>query len=262
MPELPEVEHNRRNLVRWMKGARIVHVTASDARIAKPSPRGFVKATTGRLVDAIERKGKWLRLSLDDGVRVFAHLGMTGWFEPALAAPLRFERVGFTVERRGKRTRVAYVDARRWGRLEIARGDIPAWSALGPDPLADGVDRAILAAKLARRKRSSIKEALMDQSVLAGVGNIQAIEALWRARIDPRSRAAALGARDLAAIVRGLDWTIARTLADWEGPQLENPFVIYGRKGTPCPRCAAVLVRAELGGRTTTWCPACQVLKR
>ncbi|MBX3226470.1 MAG: hypothetical protein KIT84_32585 [Labilithrix sp.] len=262
MPELPEVEHTRRNLVRWMKGARIAEVTATDARIAKPSPRAFVKALTGRVVTAIDRKGKWLRLLLDDGTRVFGHLGMTGWFEQAGPEPLRFERVGFVLAK--KKKRVAYVDSRRWGRLEIARADVAGWTALGPDPLADGIDRALLATKLARRKKTSVKEALMDQKVLAGVGNIQAIEALWKAKIDPRSRAGAMTAKDVAAIAEALKWTIARTLADLAKGDAgaENPFVIYGRKGTPCRRCKTLLVRADLGGRTTTWCPGCQALKR
>ena len=100
----------------------------------------------------------------------------------------------------------------------------------------------------------------MDQSVLAGVGNIQATEALWHARIDPRSPAGALAPRDVAAVVRGLRWTITRTIADLEkGRNAEDdPFVIYGHKGEPCRRCRTTLVRVVLGGRTTTFCPGCQ----
>src|SRR5262249_44493416 len=155
-------------------------------------------AVRDRVVERIERRGKWLRIGLDDGARLFAHLGMTGWFEAATpgAPPLRFERVQFDLEREAARSlgapppkprsRVVYVDARRWGRLVLARDDTATWRALGPDPLADGIDVDALAAKLARTKRS-IKVALLDQRVLAGVGNIHAIEALWRARIDPRS---------------------------------------------------------------------------
>jgi len=264
MPELPEVEHTRRNLVRWMKGARITHMTATDARIAKPSPRALVTRLTGRVVSAIDRKGKWLRFVLDDGARVFCHLGMTGWFEPGGAEPLRFERASFDLVKKQKRSRVSYVDSRRWGRMELAQEDIPSWTRLGPDPLSDGIDLELLATKLARRKKSSIKEALMDQTVLAGVGNIQAIEALWKAKIDPRSRAGAMTVKDIRTIAKGIDWTIARTIADWaKGDEGEdNPFLVYGRKGTPCPRCKTLLRRAELGGRTTTWCTGCQALKR
>jgi formamidopyrimidine-DNA glycosylase len=132
--------------------------------------------------------------------------------------------------------------------------------ALGPDPLSDGIDTRALMAKLARRKKGSIRKALMDQKVLAGVGNIQAIEALWKAGIAPRSPAAALDAEDVAAVVRGLRWTIRRTLADLAKGNFgaKNPFVIYGRKGEACPRCGHALARIELGGRTTTFCPGCQ----
>jgi formamidopyrimidine-DNA glycosylase len=262
MPELPEVEHTRRNLERWMRGATIVRVDAHDVRAVKPKPAAFASALLGRTVKKVERRGKWLRWTFDDGSLMFGHLAMTGWFEeaPAGAVPLRFERVAFEVKRGAKMRRVSYVDARRWGGMTLATEDSPTWKKLGPDPLIEGIDEARLLGKLARRKKTSIKEVLLDQTVLAGVGNIQAIEALWKAGIDPRSRASALGAREVKALARALHWTIDRTLADLakgdEGE--ENPFKIYGRKGTPCPRCKAALIRIELGGRTTTYCGGCQ----
>jgi formamidopyrimidine-DNA glycosylase len=267
MPELPEVEHNRRCLQKWTHGARIVEVVTDDARIVRPSkPRAFVRALTGQRVKGVERRGKWLRLSLDDGELLFAHLGMTGWFEHGSPddAPLRFDRVHFDVERRGKRARVTYTDARRWGRMVLSRDDIEAWQALGPDPLDEGIDLAALAAKLSRRKKLSIKEALMDQRVLAGVGNIHAIEALWKARIDPRSTASALSPSHLRAIATGLRWTIDRALLDLARPDggEKNPFKIYGHRNEPCPRCGTILTRLILGGRTTTLCPGCQSLLR
>src|SRR5262249_20070967 len=158
----------------------------------------------------------------------------------------RFERVHFDLERDGARSRVAYVDARRWGRLVLTRADTATWRALGPDPLADGIDIEALAAKLARTKRS-IKVALLDQRLLAGVRNIHAIGALWRARIDPRSRASRLAPKPLRALVRGVHWTIERTLADLaKGEGLGgNPFRIYGKQDEPCPRCGHRLARIE-----------------
>lgn len=275
MPELPEVEHTRRNLEAWLGGAKIVRVHASDVRPIRPVPAAaFARALEGRVVRAVDRKGKWLRLSFDDTTKLFVHLGMTGWFEHGSEAPsgnphpsadgdlFRFERVRFEVRRpRRKATEiVAYVDPRRWGQLLLADDDTAAWKALGPDPLADGIDLDRLAQRLARRKKLSVKEALMDQSVLAGVGNIQAMEALWKAKIDPRSAASAIDRKDLRAIVRGLSWTIMRTLADLAlgDDGAKNPFAIYGRKGEACPRCRAILERFDLGGRTTTMCPACQ----
>lgn len=266
MPELPEVEYTRRNLERWMLHARVTAVVTSDARIVRPlTPATFVKTVTGRVVERIERRGKWLRMQLSDEQLLFAHLGMTGWFEHGSIhdEPLRFARVTFEVERKRKRSRVTYVDARRWGQLIASTQELPSWSALGPDPLADGIDTHRLAERIARRK-SSIKETVMDQKVLAGIGNIQAIEALWKAGIDPRSPAAALDERDVIAVVRGLRWTLKRTLADLEKGNFgkDNPFVIYGRKGAPCPRCGATLARVILGGRTTTFCSGCQTRRK
>lgn len=263
MPELPEVELTRQHLARWMLHARLARVRTDDARIVRPEkPRAFVRALTGRAVDRIERRGKWLKLTLDDRRYVFVHLGMTGWFVQVRPGepPPRFERASFEVERRGARSRVAYVDARRWGRMIVARDDIATWRELGPDPLDDGVDLEALARKLARRKRSSIKVALMDQTVLAGVGNIQANEALWKAGIDPRCKAGSLSTSDLRAIASGLRWTIQRTLRDLQrrGLVAEEAFCIYGRQGQPCPRCGHTLERVVLGGRSTTFCPGCQ----
>ncbi|HEX4353118.1 MAG TPA: bifunctional DNA-formamidopyrimidine glycosylase/DNA-(apurinic or apyrimidinic site) lyase [Polyangiales bacterium] len=267
MPELPEVEHTRRNLERWWKGARLARVHAHDARIVRPlTARNFERRLNGATVERIERRGKWIRVVLDRDALLFVHLGMTGWFEPTTrtAEPLRFERIAFDIDRKRAPTRVSFVDPRRWGQLSLVREDTPTWSALGPDPLSDGIDPAALHARLQRSKNRSIKEALLDQTVLAGVGNIQAIEALWKARIDPRSPARALRVSDVRALVKALHWTIERTLRDLARGDhgARNPFRIYGRKGEPCPRCGTALSRIELAGRTTMFCTGCQVALR
>lgn len=265
MPELPEVEDARRKLSRWLSGATIVSARAFDPVIMRPrAPASLARDLRGRCVVRVERRGKWLRIVLSGDAFLFSHLGMTGdWQRVGRDDEVRWERARLDVEKGGKRWRVAYSDPRKFGRLVFAREDIPSWAALGPDPLEHGIDARALAAKLARRGKRSIKEALMDQTVLAGVGNIQATEALWKARIDPRSRAGALSPKDVGAVVRGLRWTIERTLADIEknGGWLDDdsdPFVVYGHKGQPCPRCKALLARVMLGGRTTTYCPGCQ----
>lgn len=268
MPELPEVEDARRKLSRWLRGVTIESAKAFDAVIMRPrAPSTLARDLRGRRVERVERRGKWLRIVLSGDGLLFSHLGMTGdWKRVALDEPMsevRWERARLDVQKNGKRWRVAYSDPRKFGRLVFSRTDIPSWSALGPDPLEHGIDVAKLAEKLTRRGKRSIKEALMDQTVLAGVGNIQATEALWKAQIDPRSRSGALSAKDVAAVVRGLRWTIERTLADLEknGGWLEDdsdPFLVYGHKGQPCPRCKTSLERVMLGGRTTTYCPGCQ----
>jgi formamidopyrimidine-DNA glycosylase len=249
MPELPEVEHARRCLERWLGGQTVT--------------RAFSRTLVGRDVTSVERRGKWLRLTLSDGLLLFSHLGMTGrWLRRAPGdPPERWERARVDVEGASAR----YVDPRRFGRLVVSRRELPAWSALGPDPLADGVDTGALGRALARRSRT-VKEALMDQAVLAGVGNILATEALWSARIDPRSRTNALSPGEVSAVARGLRAAIVRGLALQEGDEpsyvqdarAANPFRIYGRAGEPCPRCRTVMKRIVLGGRGTTFCPACQ----
>lgn len=268
MPELPEVEDARRKLSRWLGGATIVSARAFDAVIMRPrAPATLARDLRGRRVVRVERRGKWLRIVLADDTFLFSHLGMTGdWKKVSLEEDVRWERARLDVAKGAKRWRVSYSDPRKFGRLVFSRDDIPSWSALGPDPLEHGIDAKKLSEKLARRGKRSIKEALMDQTVLAGVGNIQATEALWKAKIDPRSPAGALVPKDVAAVVRGLRWTIERTLADLEknGGWLDDdsgPFVVYGHKGQPCPRCKTTLERVMLGGRTTTYCPGCQELQ-
>jgi formamidopyrimidine-DNA glycosylase len=268
MPELPEVEYTRQRLATWLGRGPIVACAIDDARLVRPARPGAVaEGLIGRTIARVERKGKWLRLVLSGDRSLFVHLAMTGWFEhPTSDEPLRHERARITVLRgkggKGgqKRTQVAYVDPRRWGRWILAEAELPAWTALGPDPLREKVAPDVLHAKLSRRKKQSIKEALLDQSLLAGVGNIQAAEALWKAAIDPRSPASSITPVELRAILRGIDWTIARTLKDLAKGDAgkADPWIAYGHKGLPCPRCGAPFVRIDLGGRTTTFCRACQ----
>ncbi|MGD0677127.1 MAG: DNA-formamidopyrimidine glycosylase family protein [Polyangiaceae bacterium] len=264
MPELPDVEMTRRDLERWLVGAIVTTAETEDARLSRPaSPRGFEHALVGRTFERVERRGKWLRLDLDDGGKVFSHLGMTGgWVRAVLGAPVvRFERARIDVVLRGRAFSVRYVDARRFGRLLAVREDIADWTALGPDPLTDGIDVRRLSEALARGRRS-VKEIVMDQRVFAGVGNILANEGLWIARIDPRSAGnALLLPADARAIARGLRRAIARELADrkryTEGRA--GSFFVYGRAGQPCLRCGKQLSRVVLGGRATVFCPGCQV---
>jgi formamidopyrimidine-DNA glycosylase len=261
VPELPEVEVVRRELAR-LRGGTIVGLASDDDRVF--ASRHDV---VGRSIRELGRRGKWLRFELDEGF-VFSHLGMTGdWtLRRAEDAPLQFERVRMEVEHAGEVTSARYTDPRRFGRFVTAPEDIEAWRALGPDPLLDGIDEARVLGVLKKRKRA-VKEVLLDQSLLAGVGNILAIEALWNAQIDPRTRANLMTASDVRAIARGLRAIIRRTIAHDErmarsGPRaslhLEAPFRVYGHAKEPCPRCGTTLRAIVLGGRGTTFCPGCQ----
>lgn len=271
VPELPEVEHARRTLAAWLVRGRIEKVLVHDARILDEgvSAARVVRALEGRKVVTVERRGKWLRIVLDDG-RVFSHLGMTGkWVRARVGdADLPHEKVRFDVALGRVRQSVRYVDPRLFGRFVVVKPkgeDLPVWSALGPDPLVDGIDIDALEAKLVKRKLA-IKPTLLDQSVLAGVGNIHATEALFFARIDPRRPARSLSRAEVVALSRGLRKTIANALASLQGdeiqyveePGAENPFVVYGKEGTPCPRCKRPLSKMFLAGRGTVLCAHCQ----
>jgi formamidopyrimidine-DNA glycosylase len=267
MPELPEVEVARRNLEKWLRRQTLTQVELSP-RIFVGNAPAFAKKLRGRTVVAVERRGKWLRLGLDDDLVLFSHLGMTGkWVLRKQADPtLPYERARLDSAKRS----VRYIDPRLFGTLVGAIGDDApaAWRALGPDALVDGVDPTQLQAKLARRKKS-IKEALLDQTVLAGVGNIQAAEALWRAKIHPERRADTLTAKEVGALADGIVGSIRDTLAREDGPEIvyveeagaENPFDVYGKQGQPCPRCGTTLMRLVQAGRSTVYCPKCQKVK-
>jgi formamidopyrimidine-DNA glycosylase len=267
MPELPEVEVGARNVRRWGRGRRIVDVAVPKSRVIRgQSVARIRKALIGRVVARVDRRGKWLRIIFDDDTRAFSHFGMSGrWVKRALDDETeRSERLRIDFEARSLR----YVDPRMFGRFVVAREDIAEWSALGPDPLVDNVDGEVLARAI-EGKRRSIKEVLMDQLVIAGIGNIQATDALFRARIDPRSRADRLSRADAAVLARAIRWSIDRTLALEEGPEITyvedanapNPFIVYGRGGAPCPRCKSNLMRLVLGGRTTVLCGKCQKMR-
>jgi formamidopyrimidine-DNA glycosylase len=270
MPELPEVEVARRSLERWLTGAEITLASAKDRIVVAGAPAAFSRAVVGRRVDEVRRRGKWLRVAFDDGRLAFAHLGMSGkWVrrDPE-APPERWERVRLDAVRRAKKVSVRYVDPRRLGRVTLAAADTRSWEALGPDPIADGIDLALLQESFARTKRT-VKEVVMDQGVLAGIGNIYATEALFEARIDPRSPAASIPAAAVRSLARALKNVLARSLRDAETlgdeeltyvqeARAENPFRVYGRAKTPCPRCKHSLHRIVLAGRGTVFCPSCQ----
>ena len=270
MPELPEVEFARKILERGLLGKTVHAIALGERRIlGDATTLRHARDLTGRRVRAIERRGKWLRLSFSGEPKrfLFSHLGMTGRW---IVAPdeARFEKARLDVRgKRGAITSARYLDPRMFGAIWITDGDIPAWTELGPDPITDGIDEARLAAALERR-RGPIKVALLDQSLCAGVGNIHAIEALFRARIDPRRPAKSLSRSEVKRLVRGVLGSLGDALASQEGAEtlpylgegahVENPFAIYGREGQPCPRCRTPLAKLVLAGRGTVLCGRCQ----
>ena len=268
MPELPEVEFARKQLSRWLTKGKIARATIADARILDAGVKSadVVRALRGKTIRDVVRRGKWLRIALDKGI-IFSHFGMTGkWVLAEVDEPVRFEKVRIDVEQAKKRRSVCYIDPRLFGRFVVTENDLKAWTALGPDPLLDGIDAEALHQKLQKRK-IAIKQALLDQTVLAGIGNIQATEALFFARIDPRRPAPDITRTETKALGAGMMRAIRETLALQTGPTLayvedagaKNPFKIYGHGGDLCPRCRkAKLAKIVLAGRGTVFCPNCQ----
>jgi len=275
VPELPEVEIAARNLRAWTEGRRLVRVEVDPrARyVFRPStPATFARRVEGARFGAIRRIGKQLLVSLEkDGapVGLLAHLGMTGkWLRRAAAdPPTRFSRARFALDDAAV---LHFDDLRLFGRLRVVPGarfeEVPEVAALGPDPLEVGIDRGRLAGALGR-SRLPVKVRIMDQAILPGVGNIQASEALFRARIDPRRRSDALAPREVKAVAEAVLASVKESIAREEGPELtyveepgaENPFLVYGREGQRCPRCRrAALARLVQAQRSTFFCPRCQ----
>ena len=275
MPELPEVEWAARQLRRWLIGRRVVAVACDPKarRLFRPgSPAAFARALRGARVAAVARHGKQLLLTLRAGrgrLGVNAHLGMTGkWLRgEAGSPPPAHSRLTLTLDDGG---RVDYADPRMFGRQRLVPGArFEAWpdlAALGPDPMAGPIDLGRLSARL-RATRRPVKVALLDQALLAGVGNIHAAEACWRARLDPRRRGAALSAGEVARLARAVRASLRFGLAGLEVAELvyleeggENPFHVYGREGARCrhPGCGGAVERLVQAGRATFWCRRCQ----
>ncbi len=269
MPELPEVEHAARTLRRWLRGRKVVRAEADATRVFRGGGRAaFARALAGRRLRFVERRGKVLLVGFDRDVGFLSRLGMTGkWLRRKQgAAPPKHSRARLVTDR-GET--IHYVDPRLFGRITphpaSALLELPEVRALGPDPLLDGLDPAALHERLGRTRRA-VKVALMDQALVAGVGNILATEALFRARLHPARPARSLSLREVKALVRGIEASIAHTLEAEQGEEITyveedpdaNPFLVYDRAGSPCPRCRTTLARLALGGRTSAYCPRCQ----
>jgi formamidopyrimidine-DNA glycosylase len=264
MPELPEVEFARQCLSRWLVGRKITGVECSPSRVLRGRSERKLRDLAGRVVRKIDRRGKWLLWHFAGGRGLASHLGMTGKFElvPPGAPPVRWSRARFL---RADGAIVHFIDPRRFGELRVgALDDLRAGlSELGPDAL--GLGRRRLAALLADRT-GTIKTVLMDQNVLAGLGNIYSTEALFTAGIHPARRAGTLHPAEIARLGSAIDESLRRMLAMNSGDKIvyvgeskrTNPFLVYGRVGTPCPRCEATLAKITLGGRTCSFCPSCQ----
>src|SRR5919204_2593308 len=267
MPELPEVEIASRQLRSWLLGRRIVAARAERSRVIRGQTQARFAGLVGHRLEEIERFGKWMLLSFDGGEGLLSHLGMTGkWVRRRAEDPRpAHARASLTLDDGHV---VDYRDMRLFGRLirgktaELRASE--ALRALGPDPLS-GIDPDRLHAALARTKRS-MKEALMDQRTLAGLGNIQVSESLHRAGIDPQRPAQTMTREETERLADAIGASLRATLADEDSPEPityveeggENVFLVYDRAGEPCSTCGTPIERIVQGGRSTFYCPSCQ----
>lgn len=302
MPELPEVEVVRAGLDPAVSGAHVLAVTVQDERALTRYPGSgaeFEAALTGRILRGAARRGKFLWIPLEpaggdptaiDGVALVAHLGMSGQLllRAPGAAPERHERVRLDIQHpEHGELAVVFADQRTFGSLTLdplvpttdaapggygtLESSVPSQVAhIARDPLDPAFDDRALRAVLGR-KDSAIKRVLLDQTVLSGVGNIYADEALWRARIHPETRARALSARAVNRLLADVRAVLEQALAEG-GTSFDSQYVnvngqagyfahslnAYGRTGEPCPRCGHLIVRVPFMNRSSHYCPHCQ----
>jgi formamidopyrimidine-DNA glycosylase len=267
MPELPEVETIRAQLAPQLEGRTLARVEILDPRLTRPHDLFEVaEELEGDRIVAVERRGKYLVLRLESGLGLLVHLRMTGGFH---WRETTHERAVLELD---DGRRLAYRDVRRFGTwlvLEGAELDPYLAAKHGPEPLGRRFTSRWLGEQLARR-RAPLKAVLLDQRVVAGLGNIYADEALWRARLGPLRPASTLAPDEVrrlhrairAALLTGIERQ-GSTLSDYRTPDggsgaMQDEFRVYGRAGEPCPRCRTAIAKARAGGRGTWFCPRCQ----
>jgi formamidopyrimidine-DNA glycosylase len=256
VPELPDVEAFRRRFAEHAVGRRVAKVVVTDAGILRNvSADELDRALRGRRFDEPERRGKWL-IAWTNGASPLIHFGMTGEIEWAENAEdrHRHDRVVFVLDR----GEIRYRNMRKLGGLWLARdaADVDALlGALGPDALH--ISRRDFL-KLLELRRGGIKAALMDQTFIAGVGNLLADEILWQARIHPLQAISELSSEERSRLYRALRTVIARTVERYPEGYETRWTNARGRPLARCPRCRTELARTVVGGRTTYFCPSCQ----
>lgn len=285
MPELPEVETVRRGLVAAMEGARFIRVEARRDSLRFALPANFAQRLSGARLERLKRRGKYLLGELSTGETLVMHLGMTGRFtidgaraQPGAfydAAPTdpRHDHIVFELKGRDGPSRIVFNDPRRFGFMDlVATPGLEAcahFARMGPEPLGPEFTAAAFNASL-RARSAPIKAALLDQCVVAGIGNIYACEALFLAGISPQRRAASVaGARAarlhaaIGEVLRAAIEAGGSTLRDFAGAggapgAFQHRFEVYDRAGEPCRRCASPIRRIVQSGRSSFFCGRCQ----
>jgi formamidopyrimidine-DNA glycosylase len=271
VPELPEVETVRRMLEPAMRGSRFRRVIVNRPNLRIPFPAKFVDRLRGQHVDAVDRRGKYLTVLLSSGETLIMHLGMSGWFS---VAPTRdrsreadpHDHVIFVMS---SGRSIVFNDPRRFGFMDLARAgqfaDYPSLRVMGPEPLSPKFNAEALA-RACRGKRTSLKVALLDQRIVAGLGNIYASEALHHTRLSPLRQASRIATAsgkprpETKRLVAGIKAVLNAAIRRRESPYGSARFRVYEREGEPCLRqsCGGTIKRITQAGRSTFYCPKCQ----
>ncbi len=282
MPELPEVETVRRGLAPVMEGRRFEAVEVRRPDLRWPFPERMAERLAGGRVNALGRRSKYLLAHLDTGETLIVHLGMSGRlliaerpvgeFHFTWPAAERHDHVLFDME---GGARITFNDARRFGVMDLwPTGDLESHRLLariGPEPLGNSFSSEWLVARMAGR-RTPVKAFLLDQNVVAGLGNIYVCEALWRAGISPERPARDVSEAEIEVLTGGIRDVLQEAIAaggsslkdyrraDGELGYFQHAFAVYGRAGEPChrPGCNGVIARVVQSGRSSFYCPECQ----
>jgi formamidopyrimidine-DNA glycosylase len=274
VPELPEVEYVRRLLRPVMEGSAIARVLARRPNLRYAFGDDFATRLEGQTVLELTRRAKYLVAELSSGEALVMHLGMSGWFRVIRkrgrvgdAANGAHDHVVFEMSSGAV---VVFNDPRRFGFMKVMTRDVmigdPALSRLGPEPLGRAFTANALAAALTGRTAASLKAALLDQRVVAGLGNIYVCEALHRARLSPKRRAATLVDRRggptprARALVEAIKTALGDAIANRHRAGGSDRFLVYDHAGRRCPRrgCTGTIRRVVQAGRSTFFCPVCQ----
>ena len=282
MPELPEVEVVRAGLERHVSGASIALVEVLHDRPVRRHPggaSGFAADLVGRRIEGARRRGKYLWLPLDNGDAILGHLGMSGQLlvQPTDAPPERHLRVRFALTGTDHGRELRFVDQRMFGGLSVSPGgaELPAEIAhIARDPLDPAFDDAAFVARL-RKRTSGVKRLLLDQTLISGVGNIYADEALWRTGLhgerpgERLTRAQALALLGHARAVMsealaqgGTSFDALYVNVNGESGYFDRSLHAYGREGEPCDRCGTPIRRVAFMNRSSYFCPRCQPVPR
>lgn len=273
MPELPEVETTRRGLALKLEGRRITRIEARRPDLRFPLPKNFAKTILGRRVEALERRAKYILIRLEGGLVWIIHLGMSGRMVLRAGWPNDIGPHDHVIFATDEGWAATFNDARRFGMMDLVPADKLAehrlLKGLGPEPLDDGFTPAVLAAAL-KGKKTPMKAALLDQAVVAGLGNIYVCEALFRAGIDPKRLAGSVKLEKLAKLVQAIKAVLREAIkaggsslrdyvqSDGELGYFQTRFRVYDHEGEPCRVCGAPIKRIVQSGRSTFYCGHCQ----